>query len=93
MNDTSNLLNQLRIDRGNEPTPSRGRIWLLAKRDAWRQVSSPPPLVEVARDQDVKEGYLLLARPEMVPANGAAPPGTPPASGTASAATAPPGAR
>src|SRR5207342_2962414 len=30
MNDTSNLLNQLRIDRRDEPAPTRGRIWMLA---------------------------------------------------------------
>jgi len=30
MNDTSNLLNQLRIDRGNEPARSPRRMWLLA---------------------------------------------------------------
>jgi RND family efflux transporter MFP subunit len=30
MNDTSNLLNQLRIDRRDERPPSRGRAWMLA---------------------------------------------------------------
>ena len=30
MNDTSNLLNQLRIDRREVPAPTRGRAWLLA---------------------------------------------------------------
>src|SRR5207342_3728877 len=30
MNDTSNLLNQLRIDRRDDPPPTRGRIWMLA---------------------------------------------------------------
>ena len=30
MNDTSSLLNQLRIDRRDDPPPTRGRIWMLA---------------------------------------------------------------
>ena len=30
MNDTSNLLNQLRLDRRDDPPPTRGRMWMLA---------------------------------------------------------------
>ena len=43
-----------------------GRVWVLAQRDDWERLASPPPLVEVARDADPREGYLLLAKPEMV---------------------------
>jgi 4-amino-4-deoxy-L-arabinose transferase-like glycosyltransferase len=39
-------------------------IWLVARRDDWGRVDPKPELVEVARDQDVKSGYLLLTRPE-----------------------------
>ena len=42
-----------------------GRVWVLAQRDDWAKLTSPPPLVEVARDADPREGYLLLAKPEM----------------------------
>jgi 4-amino-4-deoxy-L-arabinose transferase-like glycosyltransferase len=41
-----------------------GRIWLLAQRDDLAKIDPPlPPLREVARDADPKEGYLLLTRP------------------------------
>ncbi len=40
-----------------------GRLWLLAQRDDLSQLRDLPPMVEVARDQDPKEGYLLLTRP------------------------------
>jgi 4-amino-4-deoxy-L-arabinose transferase-like glycosyltransferase len=43
-----------------------GRIWVLAQRDDWAKIAAPPPLVEVARDRDPREGYLLLAKPEMI---------------------------
>jgi hypothetical protein len=43
-----------------------GRVWVLAQRDDWSKLTSPPPLVEVARDADPREGYLLLAKAEMV---------------------------
>jgi hypothetical protein len=42
-----------------------GRVWVLAQRDDWARLDPQPPLVEVARDRDPREGYLLLARPEM----------------------------
>lgn len=42
-----------------------GRVWVLAQRDDWSKLTAPPPLVEVARDADPREGYLLLAKPEM----------------------------
>jgi 4-amino-4-deoxy-L-arabinose transferase-like glycosyltransferase len=45
-----------------------GRVWVLAQRDDWRRLSPPLPLVEVARDRDPREGYLLLAKPEMAAA-------------------------
>lgn len=41
-----------------------GRLWLLIQRDEIRKLKQPlPPLREIARDQDPKEGYLLLTRP------------------------------
>jgi len=40
-----------------------GRGWLLIERDAWAKIPDPPPLLEVARDRDPKEGYLLLVEP------------------------------
>lgn len=40
-----------------------GRHWLLAQRDDLARLKDLPPLTEVARDQDPKEGYLLLLRP------------------------------
>jgi 4-amino-4-deoxy-L-arabinose transferase-like glycosyltransferase len=42
-----------------------GRVWVLAQRDDWQKLDPLPPLVEVARDRDPRQGYLLLARPEM----------------------------
>ena len=43
------------------------RVWVLAQRDDWERLASPPPLVEVARDADPSEGYLLLTRPDRAP--------------------------
>lgn len=40
-----------------------GKVWLLIERDDAASLDPPLPLVEVARDADVKEGYLLLTRP------------------------------
>jgi hypothetical protein len=40
-----------------------GRVWLLAQRDDLARLKGLPPLTEVARDQDPKEGYLLLTKP------------------------------
>jgi 4-amino-4-deoxy-L-arabinose transferase-like glycosyltransferase len=40
-----------------------GRVWLLAQRDDLVRLKDLPPLIEVARDQDSREGYLLLVRP------------------------------
>jgi 4-amino-4-deoxy-L-arabinose transferase-like glycosyltransferase len=41
-----------------------GRIWLLIQRDDLARLDPPlPPMREVARDPDEKEGYLLLTRP------------------------------
>jgi 4-amino-4-deoxy-L-arabinose transferase-like glycosyltransferase len=41
-----------------------GRVWLLIQRDEIAKLKQPlPPLVEVARDADLREGYLLLTRP------------------------------
>jgi hypothetical protein len=40
------------------------RVWLLMQRDDLARLTRPlPPLVEVARDPDAKEGYVLFARP------------------------------
>jgi 4-amino-4-deoxy-L-arabinose transferase-like glycosyltransferase len=43
-----------------------GRVWLLAKRRPLSKLEEPLPLVEVARDQDMKEGYILFRTPETV---------------------------
>lgn len=41
-----------------------GRIWLLIQRDDLARLDPPlPPMQEIARDPDEKEGYLLLTRP------------------------------
>jgi 4-amino-4-deoxy-L-arabinose transferase-like glycosyltransferase len=40
-----------------------GRVWLLAQRDDLARLKDLPPMAEVARDQDPREGYLLLLRP------------------------------
>jgi hypothetical protein len=40
-----------------------GRLWLLAQRDDWARLKDRPAMTEVARDQDPKEGYLLLTQP------------------------------
>jgi 4-amino-4-deoxy-L-arabinose transferase-like glycosyltransferase len=40
-----------------------GRVWLLAQRDDLARLRNLPPLIEVARDQDPKEGYRLLMCP------------------------------
>ncbi len=45
-----------------------GRVWLLAERDDWARLAPPLPLVEIDRDPDLREGYLLLTRPEPAPA-------------------------
>jgi 4-amino-4-deoxy-L-arabinose transferase-like glycosyltransferase len=36
------------------------RVWLLAQRDDLAKLADLPPLHEVARDADIREGYLLL---------------------------------
>jgi hypothetical protein len=40
-----------------------GRVWLLVRRDELRWLVEQPDLVEVARDQDAREGYILFGRP------------------------------
>jgi 4-amino-4-deoxy-L-arabinose transferase-like glycosyltransferase len=40
-----------------------GRVWLLAQRDDLARLRDLPPMTEIARDQDPKEGYVLLLRP------------------------------
>jgi len=44
------------------------RVWLVAQRDDLARLSPPLQLVEVARDADVREGYLLLTTPDPTPA-------------------------
>jgi 4-amino-4-deoxy-L-arabinose transferase-like glycosyltransferase len=39
------------------------RVWLVAQRDDLAKLSPPLSLVEVARDPDVEEGYILLTTP------------------------------
>ncbi|HYH46323.1 MAG TPA: hypothetical protein VEG34_11610, partial [Thermoanaerobaculia bacterium] len=42
-----------------------GRVWLLAQRDDLAKLKGGPlPLIEVARDPDFQNGYLLLTRPQ-----------------------------
>ena len=40
-----------------------GRVWLLAQKDDLAKVKNLPPMVEIARDADPRQGYLLLTRP------------------------------
>ena len=40
-----------------------GRVWLLAERDSLARLGEPLPLVEVARDNDLRQGYILLTSP------------------------------
>jgi 4-amino-4-deoxy-L-arabinose transferase-like glycosyltransferase len=40
-----------------------GRVWLVAQRDDLARLKGLPAMTEVARDQDPREGYLLLLRP------------------------------
>jgi len=40
-----------------------GRKWLLIERDDLARLEAPLPLVEVARDQDRRDGYLLMTDP------------------------------
>jgi 4-amino-4-deoxy-L-arabinose transferase-like glycosyltransferase len=40
-----------------------GRAWLLAQQDDFSRLQGLPPLVEVARDADPREGYILFLKP------------------------------
>lgn len=40
-----------------------GRVWILAQRDDLKKLKAPLPLVPVAQDEDVLEGYILLSKP------------------------------
>ncbi len=40
-----------------------GRVWVLAQRDDLKKLSQPLPLVPVAQDDDLREGYILLGKP------------------------------
>ena len=40
-----------------------GRVWLLAERDSFARLKGLPPLVEIARDADPREGYILFLKP------------------------------
>lgn len=40
-----------------------GRVWLLAQKDDFSRLGNLPPLVEVARDAEPREGYILLLKP------------------------------
>jgi 4-amino-4-deoxy-L-arabinose transferase-like glycosyltransferase len=39
-----------------------GRVWLLAQRDSLADLKNVPPLVEIARDADPREGYILFLK-------------------------------
>lgn len=40
-----------------------GQVWILAQRDDLKKLAAPLPLVPVAEDQDVLEGYILMGKP------------------------------
>jgi len=40
-----------------------GRLWLLTERDDYAQLKDLPPLIEIARDADPREGYILFLKP------------------------------
>jgi 4-amino-4-deoxy-L-arabinose transferase-like glycosyltransferase len=40
-----------------------GRVWLLAQKDDFSHLANLPPLVEVARDAEPREGYILFLKP------------------------------
>ena len=40
-----------------------GRAWLLAQKDDFSKLRNLPPLTEVARDADPKDGYILFLKP------------------------------
>jgi 4-amino-4-deoxy-L-arabinose transferase-like glycosyltransferase len=40
-----------------------GRLWLLAERDDYSGLKGLPPLIEIARDADPREGYILFLKP------------------------------
>ena len=40
-----------------------GRVWLLAQKDDFSRLKNLPPLVEVARDAEPREGYVLFLKP------------------------------
>jgi len=40
-----------------------GRVWVLIQRTSLAKLEPPLPLVEVARDADVVDGYVLLRSP------------------------------
>lgn len=44
-----------------------GRIWLLAEKDDLAKLDPPLPLVEYARDEERKDGYVLLGRASAAP--------------------------
>ena len=41
----------------------RGRVWLLVEKDDLAKLPAPLPLVEVARDAELVEGYVLMTNP------------------------------
>jgi 4-amino-4-deoxy-L-arabinose transferase-like glycosyltransferase len=40
-----------------------GRVWLLAQKDDLSRLKNLPPLVEIARDDEPRVGYILLLKP------------------------------
>jgi hypothetical protein len=40
-----------------------GRVWLLTERDDYAGLKNLPPLIEIARDADPREGYILFLKP------------------------------
>jgi 4-amino-4-deoxy-L-arabinose transferase-like glycosyltransferase len=55
------------VDIDSEETLRRtlarpGRVWLLAERDSFAEIKDLPPLVEIARDADPEQGYILFLK-------------------------------
>lgn len=46
------------------------RVFVFAERDDWAKIDPQPPLFEIARDADEKEGYLLLTNQPPAAGNG-----------------------
>jgi 4-amino-4-deoxy-L-arabinose transferase-like glycosyltransferase len=48
-------------------TSGHRQVYLLAERDDWNKIKNKPPLYEVTRDADEKEGYILFTNRPLKP--------------------------